>query len=198
MKLAVDPHAIAEARRITVRVSDLYQQGMPQGWFVNVHWKPGLVNTAGPPILHCQGHYADLSSLTFRGGWSPLFNRIVAPTVWQLTATAVILATPEQAHDYFDAITTSEARYCLKNGLVVDGQRISSVRRVEAPNVADNQAEFRFRQTILKQPGRPVDLVVVFLRRGAVNMQLSFEWVHTPIPESLINEIVKTVARRAG
>lgn len=198
MKRAVDASAIARARQITVRLSDLRHQVTLKTWFVNVQWKPGLINRTGPPLIHCQGHYADLSSLTFRGGWATRFDRIVTPTVWQLTSSAVILATPGQAQHYFVAATTWEARYCLKNGLTVGGVRLTSVRRVQPPDVADDQAEFRFRQVTLNTPGNAADFVVVFLRRGTVNVQLSFEWVHTPIPNSLINAIARTVAGRAG
>lgn len=204
MKIALAPNAISQARRITTRSRDLPGYNSSKEWIAYPKWQPGYVNRVGPSLIHCQGRYADLSSFTFRGGWSTRLDRLVAKssapdasTVWELTSGALVLATPAQAKRYFDVVTTWQTR-CLKTGMTVGNVYYTSVLRAQVPAVADQQVEFRARQLLISNPAKPLGTIAVFLRRGAVNMQLTFEWSHTPVPDSLINAVAKKMAARAG
>jgi hypothetical protein len=199
MKIDLDARAIAKARGVTVRWHDLWRGNLPQGWGIDAQLKPGLINRTGPGLLHCQGHVADFSSLTFRGGWNTRFDRVVQPTAaWTLTSAAIVLATPVQAQRYFDFVSKWQPRYCLKSGATVGNERVISVQRIQAPAVADEQAAFRFRYVISGQPSKIYGGSLLYLRRGTVNITVAFAWDGTPVPTNLANTLAKTIAARTG
>jgi len=198
MRVAVDPQAVAQARGVTVRWRDLWRDSLPQGWAINAQWKSGLVNRTGPPVLRCQGHIADLSSLTFRGGWGSRFDRIAQQTSWELTSSAIVLATPAHAQNYFNVATTWQTRYCAKKGMTIGSERFTSVQRVQPPTFADQQAEFRFREVLVTDPSKKLGSVVFFLRRGSVLIELEVEWAGKQIPATLVNALARKMAARAA
>lgn len=195
-KIALDSRAIAKARRITVRLGDLPSRNSPFRWSINALWKPGLVNKTGPG-LHCNGHVADLSSVTLKGGWSSRFDLVDGARIWELTSAVVVLATPKQARLSFDRTNAWTMRYCFVPGTTAGTDRFTSLRRVRPPSVADQQAEFLIRKVSSRVPGRKLGTVIVLLRRGPTFIELTFDWGRVPVPASLVETVVKKVAARA-
>lgn len=198
MKISLDAHAIADARKLTVRWRDLWHGDSPQGWSIDAQLKPGLINQTGPGLLRCQGHIADFSSLTFSGGWQTRFDRITQQTASRLTSATIVLATTAQSRRYYDLVTTWQALYCLRRGTTTGTERYTSVQRIQPPGIADQQAEFRFRFALTNQPSKIYGGSVLYLRRGTVNITLAFIWDHTPVPMSLANALAKKLVARAG
>jgi hypothetical protein len=190
-KIALDAHAIAFARRASLRLRDL-----PSGWAVNLTWKPGLINQTGPE-LDCFGHVADLSAVTFKGGWTSRFDLVSATRIWELISAVIVLATPNQARANFDATNVWLTRYCFVQGTTRQEVRYTSVRRVPVAAVADQQAEVRIRKVQLAPPKRRLGEALIELRRGPVMISLTFEWAKTAIPTQLIDAIVRKLAGRA-
>jgi hypothetical protein len=198
MKIALEAHAIADARRLTVRWHDLWRGNTPNGWVINAQSKPGVVNRTGPALLRCQGHVADFASFTFRGGWTTRFDRGARPVVWQLTSSTIVLATRAQAQHYFDLLATWNMRYCMKSGATFGNARLTSAQRIQPPAVADQQAGFRFRFVVASQPSKIYGGSVFYFRRGTVNIGLEFVWEQTSIPARLANTLAKKLVARAG
>jgi hypothetical protein len=200
-RMALDPQAIAFARRATARLRDLpscsQQRDLQNCWAINTLWKPGLINRTGPE-LECAGRVADLSAVTFKGGWSSRFDLMSASRFWQLTSAVLVLATPSQARVTFDATNAWLTRYCFVPGATRDSIRYTSVRRVPVPAVADQQAEVRTQEVLTSEPNRPRGETLILLRRGSVMIKLTFTWAKKPVSTPFIDAIVRKLATRAA
>lgn len=194
-KIALDSRAIARAKRITIRFSDLpLISPLTKAWFPNSRWKPGLVNKVGP-ALACRSHVADLTSVTFKGGWSSQFIRRVGNSgIWILTSSAVVQATPKQARLVFDDTELWTRRYCFPGA-----KGVTSVSRVRPPSAAaDQEAEILIGRVDRSVPDEKVGSVLVLLRCGSVFIGLTLDWRVRPVPDALVKTLAEKIVARAN
>ena len=167
------------------------------GWFIDAQWKPERINQTGP-LLSCSGHVADLSAVTYVGGWSSRFDRVMGSTDWQLTSTATVFAAERDAKLFYDLADRWATRYCYVKGSTVGSDRITSVSRTQLPPVSDQRLALSMRRVFLKNPRRQLGSMEVIVRRGRVIVDLYSDWSQRPIPVEVVTAVVVKMAARAG